>query len=201
MIQSKDDYLYYLACDKIALKVSPSKKRPPLIMGAHDMIWKYEIVMRKLEYYTNLKRNRVMILFYKYLFSRLGIKLGYSIPINTFGPGLSLAHPGTVIVNASARIGCNCRVQTGVTLGATNGSNNAPIIGDDVFWGEGSKIIGDITIADGVCIGANAVVCKSITEANTTWGGVPAKKISNNSSNSNIVRATEIYKTMHSKVD
>lgn len=48
--------------------------------------------------------------------------------------------------------------------------------------GSGAKIIGDIRIADGVAIGANAVVVKSIIENNTTWAGVPARKVSNNAS-------------------
>ncbi len=200
MIKEKKELLYYLACDKIALKIPANKKRPPILKGAHDLIWAYEIILRKLEYYENTRKCFFCRLIYKYLFSRLGLKLGFSIPINTFGPGLSLAHPGTIIVNASAKVGANCRVQTGVTLGATNGSNNAPKIGNNVFLGEGAKIIGDIEIADGVSVGANAVVVKSITEPNTTWGGVPAKKISNNSSASNVVCATEIYeKTIDKK--
>ena len=37
----------------------------------------------------------------------------------------------------------------------------------------------NVKIADGVIIGANAVVTKDITEAYTSWAGVPAKKISN----------------------
>ena len=46
--------------------------------------------------------------------------------------------------------------------------------------------MGDITIADDVAIGANAVVIRSITEPGTTWAGVPARKISNHSSRSNL---------------
>ena len=81
-----------------------------------------------------------------------------------------------------ASVGKNCRLHEGVTIGATNGSNRAAQIGDNVFISSGVKIIGEITIADDVAIGANAVVVKSIEEPGTTWGGIPAKKISNNSS-------------------
>lgn len=42
--------------------------------------------------------------------------------------------------------------------------------------------LGNIVIADDVAIGANVVVVKSITEAGTTWAGVPARKISDNNS-------------------
>ena len=43
-------------------------------------------------------------------------------------------------------------------------------------------IIGNITIADDVVIGANAVVIHSITEPGITVAGNPAKKVSNTGS-------------------
>ena len=120
------------------------------------------------------------------------VKLGFSIPINVFGPGLSIAHYGTIVVNSAARVGKNCRIQEGVNIGATNGQRSAPKIGDNVFIGTGAKIIGDVTVASDVAIGANAVVVKSITEQGTTWGGVPARKISDNSSRQNL--ALDLFK-------
>lgn len=188
MIRSKEDYLYYCECDKVALKYDNQTKPLPF----KDLIWRYELLLRKLEYVTNChKGNAISRLIIQYRFKKLALKLGYSINLNTCGPGLSIAHYGTIIINREARIGANCRIHAGVTLGATNGSNKAPIVGNNVFLGEGCKLIGDIRIADGVQIGANAVVVKSITELNTTWGGIPAKRISNNSSASNLVMATE----------
>ncbi|MFR6102996.1 MAG: serine O-acetyltransferase [Christensenellales bacterium] len=97
-------------------------------------------------------------------------------------PYLSIAHAGSIVINNKARVGQNCRIHPGVTIGATNGVNEAAKIGDNCYLGSGAKIIGDIHIADGVAIGANAVVVKSIIENNTTWAGVPARKVSNNAS-------------------
>ena len=161
MIQSKQDYLYYLECDRIALKAQ--KKSPPF--------------MRR---------------YLRFRYHRQQIKYGYHIPINVFGPGLSIAHIGPILINAKSRVGKNCRIQTGVTLGATNGKGDAPVLGDNIFLGEGCKIIGNVSIADHCAIGANAVVVKSIVEEGTTHGGVPAKKISSNSSAANLVNATDI---------
>ena len=48
--------------------------------------------------------------------------------------------------------------------------------------GAGAKILGGITIANDVAIGANAVVVKDILEEATSHAGVPSKKVSNNSS-------------------
>lgn len=113
--------------------------------------------------------------------------LGFSIPINVFGPGLAIVHYGTIVVAQGAKIGSNCRIHEGVTIGATNGSSKAATIGDNVFIGSGAKIIGEVTISSNVAIAANSVVVKDvICENGCTVGGVPAKIISNNDSSSNI---------------
>ena len=190
MITTKSELKYYMAQDAIALRCE-NKKHPRLV---GDEVWKFQIILRKAEYYDNLykKRKKQYTLhraWYKFLFHKHSVKLGFSIPLHVFGPGLSIAHYGTIVVNSAARVGKNCRLQEGVNIGATNGSISAPVIGDNVFIGTGAKIIGDISIADDVAIGANAVVVKSITEPGVTYGGVPAKKISSNSSRSNLPAA------------
>lgn len=59
----------------------------------------------------------------------------------------------------------------------TQGSLKAPKIGNDVYIGPGAVIFGDIEIADGCYIGANAVVNKSILEPNSVIVGIPTKVI------------------------
>ena len=178
MIQNKADYKRYLELDARAL--GKTRKKPRLI---GDDIWKFERLMRKCEYsltWKGYKKIFSKLLRWKYL--KLSNKMNYSIPLNVFGPGLALVHRGPVVISKYARVGENCRLQTMSVIGATNGENKAAIIGNNVYIAIGAKIIGDITIADNVAIGAGAVVVKSIVEENTTWGGVPAKKISDNSS-------------------
>lgn len=50
-------------------------------------------------------------------------------------------------------------------------------IGDHVFIGARSIILGGVWIAPHCVIGAGSVVTKSINEPYTIWGGNPAKKI------------------------
>lgn len=110
----------------------------------------------------------------------LSLLLGFSIPPNVFGKGLSIAHRGTIVVNSHTRIGDNCRIHTCVNIGTMPGvSAAAPIIGNNVYIGPGVKIYGKISIASGIMIGANAVVNKSFDEENICIAGVPASKISN----------------------
>jgi len=80
-----------------------------------------------------------------------------------------------------------------VVLGNEAGNNyKAPQLGNNVFIGPGAKILGKVKIADGIAIGANAVVTKSFLEPNITIAGVPAKKISEEGSKNLLTRATEL---------
>lgn len=126
-------------------------------------------------------------------YGRISLKLGFTIPLNSFGPGLSIAHVGTIVVASNAKIGANCRIHEGVTIGATNGSDLAAKIGDNVFIGTGAKIIGNVRISDNVCVGANAVVVNDIiTDHGCTVGGIPARIISQNNSHSNIPNLSKL---------
>ena len=186
MIRSYKDLQDYLSQDA---KANGRTSIQPKLFG--DEIWRFIVSLRKLEYYSN-KSGRVALLFfplkmlYRLRWHRLSLKLGFSIPKNVFDKGLAIVHYGAIVVANNAKVGANCRIHEGVTIGATNGSEKAPIIGNNVFLASGAKIIGDISIADDVAIGANAVVVKPIDEEATSWGGVPAKKISGESSRSNL---------------
>jgi serine O-acetyltransferase len=82
------------------------------------------------------------------------------------GPGLFLPHTQGTVIGAK-RIGDNCTIYQGVTLGARDldmdfESVRRPDVGDDVIIGSGAKIIGPITIGDGARIGSNANVTESV---------------------------------------
>ena len=181
MIKTKEDLLYYLSQDKLNLHIK--KKKP----SKYDIIWKYEIILRYHEYYHNKEKknlfDKLKLKYYSNKHYKWTMRYTTSIPINVCGPGLSIAHLGTIYVNAKSKVGKNLRIQSGVTVGGVAKTPDiVPILGDNVYLGSGSKVIGPVKIADNVAIGANAVVCKDILEEGTTWAGVPAKKISNNNS-------------------
>lgn len=195
MILSKKDYLYYLKCDAIALHRDYEKPR-----FVHDNIWKFQILMRKCEYYENCNKgiiDSVILKWLKFKYAILSQFLGFSIPLNVFGPGLCIEHYGPIVVNSHAKIGANCRIHEGTTIGA-NGlfSYKAPKIGDNVYIATGAKIIGNIKIASGITIGANAVVTKDFLEENITIAGVPARKINNKDSSLYLIKATEIANSL-----
>ena len=140
-------------------------------------IRKFQILLRKVELYNNRRQGFDHFLYWYYLlrFRSVSLKLGFSIPPNVFGPGLSIPHYGTIVVNGRAVVGANCRLHAGVNIGASGGSPKAPVIGDNVYIGPGAIIFGDISIADNVTIAANATVNRSIELNNCTVAGTPAK--------------------------
>jgi serine O-acetyltransferase len=52
-----------------------------------------------------------------------------------------------------------------------------PVIGDRVYLGPGSKVIGGISLGNNVAVGANAVVVESVPDFGVA-AGVPAKVVS-----------------------
>jgi serine O-acetyltransferase len=105
----------------------------------------------------------------------ISLLYGLEIPMSQeIGGGLYIAHPyGTVIM--CNKIGKNCSIVHNVTIGLRN-EWDFPRIGDNVFIGAGARVLGGITVGDGVKVGANAVVIDDIP-ADSTVVGIPAKVV------------------------
>ena len=181
MIKTKADLKYYLEQDRLNLHIN--KLKP----SSYDEVWKYEIILRKHEYYHNKEKKglfgKLLLRHYSKKHHKWTMRYTTSIPINVCGPGLSIAHFGGIYVNSQAKVGKNFRIQTGVVVGGSSSTpDKYPIIGDNVYIGSGAKVLGGVTIANNVAIGANAVVVKDILEPKTTHAGVPSKKISDHTS-------------------
>jgi serine O-acetyltransferase len=108
-------------------------------------------------------------------FFAFGIEISVRCPI---GPGLFLPHTqGTVI--GAWRIGANATIFQGVTLGAkeidfTYAEHSRPTVGDYVTIGSGAKVLGGLTLADKVRVGANSVVLSNVPEG-VLVVGAPAR--------------------------
>lgn len=177
MISCKQELYEYLREDEIALHLMRKRWVSKLI----NPIYKYERALRFDEYCTNCFRHFWQIpfkIFARIRHRNLGIKYGFSIPVNVFGKGLAIVHVGTIVVSDKAQIGDYCRIHVCTNIGSAAGAPNAvPHIGNRVYIGPGVKMFGDITIADDIAIGANAVVNKSFETPGITIGGIPAKQI------------------------
>jgi serine O-acetyltransferase len=184
MIKSKEDYFFYLKADKIALNIDKNSRFTEYFF---NKIWRFQRLLRKYEYYTNCKESILWKPYTAYLRFRvfsLGEKLHFEIPPNVFGPGLGIAHLGTIVLDPKLRVGENCRIHGGLYIGsqATGRNDEVPTIGNNVYIGPFTVIVGKIIIADNIAIGAQSYVAQSFLEEGITIAGVPAKKISNKGS-------------------
>lgn len=85
---------------------------------------------------------------------------------------LRLPHPYNIVIHGDARIGSGCTIFQNVTIGArekAEGCRDVPVIGNGVFVGAGSVIVGGVKIGDGVRIGALSCVLRSV-ESGTVAG-------------------------------
>lgn len=76
------------------------------------------------------------------------------------GAGLYIGHPYCITINQEAVIGENCNIHKGVTIGQENrgARRGTPNIGNYVWVGINSTIVGKITIGDDVLIAPNSYV-------------------------------------------
>ena len=125
------------------------------------------------------KKYSIFGIFYRLILRRLSYKYGFQIPVGTsIGEGFYIGHFGTIVINTNAKIGKNCNIAHLVTIGQANRGKlkGAPTIGDNVWIGTGSVIVGNINIGSNVLIAPNSFVNMDIPD-NSTVIGNPAKSI------------------------
>lgn len=107
------------------------------------------------------------------------IKYGFQIyPETEIGEGLYLGHWGHLVINPKAKIGKNCNIAQGVTIGQANRGKNegVPEIGNEVWIGPNAVIVGKIRIGNNVLIAPNAYVNVDVP-SNSIAMGNPAQII------------------------
>lgn len=175
MIQSKKDYVFYKAADRIISGKSNNsfldncKKKFIL----PDYIGHFMYLLRTVEYYKNCRHDYIGkfigYLFYR-RFLKISVKLGFSIPLNVFGPALYIPHYGTIVVNPNTKVGAHCVLHTCVCIAGSD----KKIIGDNAYISTGVIITGNIKIPDNVSISSNSLVNKSFNSEDLLIGGTPA---------------------------
>jgi serine O-acetyltransferase len=101
--------------------------------------------------------------------SELDIPLGTKI-----GRGLMIYHTGRVIINPRALLGENVTLSPGSVIGKSidlkSGESHYPIIGDQVYIGANSCVMGNVKVGSNVLIAANTFVNRDIPENSIVFG-------------------------------
>lgn len=114
-----------------------------------------------LRYLWLLRKAQGGGLFARFLLGRMTRRYGLEIPYTaTIGAGLYLGHAYGITVNPGAVIGRNCNLHKGVTIGRENRDRRkgCPTLGNCVWVGACSTIVGKISIGDDVLIAPNTYV-------------------------------------------
>ncbi|TPV33368.1 serine acetyltransferase [Paucihalobacter ruber] len=148
-------------------KISRGKRNPG---------FKYMYYLRKASQY---KRFSLLGIYFGFIVKRLSYKYGFQIPITTsIGEGFYIGHFGTIVINQDVKIGKNCNIAHLTTIGRANRGihKGCPTIGDKVWIGTGSVIVGKINIGNNVLIAPNSFVNMDIPNNSLVMGN-PAKII------------------------
>lgn len=125
------------------------------------------------KYYRLWGGGGALYILYRILFRKYKLKNHIEISRKCeIGKGLYIGHPYGITINPAAKIGCNCNIHKGVTIGQENRGKRegTPVIGNEVWIGINSTIVGNITIGDDVLIAANTFVNCDIPSHSIVFG-------------------------------
>lgn len=129
---------------------------------------KFQIYFRKIKESKGIKKS-IYRCFFAYQKRKNLVELNYKTLI---GPGLYIGHPYGITINPTVVIGKNCNIHKGVTIGQENRGirEGTPTIGDEVWIGVNSTIVGKISIGDDVLIAPNTYVNRDIPSHSIVFG-------------------------------
>lgn len=121
--------------------------------------------------------KRFLTAIYWLLFRITETLLATSIPKSAMiGSGLRIWHFGGIFIHPDTRIGVNCTLRQGVTIGNRSEGGPVPVIGDNVEIGAYAQVLGEIRIGNDCKIGAMSVVLCDVPDGATAVG-IPARII------------------------
>lgn len=153
-------------------------ERDPAVKSSLEVVLCYpgvhSLVMHRVAHWFYRRRLFVLARFLSQVsrfFTQIEIHPGAQI-----GQGFFIDHGAGVVIGETAEVGDNVTLYQGVTLGGTGKEKGKrhPTIGDDVVIGTGAKVLGSISIGQGVKIGAGSVVVHPVPDECTVVG-VPAR--------------------------
>ncbi|MGI9171023.1 MAG: serine O-acetyltransferase [Candidatus Nanopelagicus sp.] len=145
---------------KAVLRQDPAARNPVEVLltypGLHA-VWGYRIA----HFLWQAKFKLLARIYSNWIRAVTGIEIH---PAAKIGRRFFIDHGMGVVIGATAIVGDDVMIYHDVTLGARTGGSGKrhPTIGNNVVIGSGARVIGDISVGNGVKIAANMVVTKSV---------------------------------------
>lgn len=129
----------------------------------------FQYFFRKCQCTQNSFLKVIYKIVYRILANQKHIEISSATQI---GPGLYIGHPYCITINAAAILGKNCNIHKGVTIGQENRGERkgTPTIGNNVWIGINTTIVGKIVIGDDVLIAPNTYVNCDIPSHSVVFG-------------------------------
>lgn len=137
--------------------------------GLHTLlVHRIGVYAKTLAMPLRLPLDLVYVLGWRFCRSFYGIELRRSTFI---GRRFEIGHQHGIVLHDYARFGDDCVVHQGVTFGISTEweKGKGPVIGNDVSFGVGAVIIGNVTIGDNVTVGPNCVVSTDVPANRTLF--------------------------------
>lgn len=127
------------------------------------------------QYFYRKARNPPPLfkIFYKILLRISSLVYCVELSSHTkIGKGLYIGHPSGITINPQTVLGDNINIHKGVTIGQENRGKRkgVPIIGNCVWIGINSTIVGNIRIGDDVLIAPNTFVNCDVPSHSVVFG-------------------------------
>jgi len=165
------------------------KSTKGLFKGLSYPGFRYTYLFRKV---SLSKRRTISRLIYRFLLRHYRFKYGFEINANArIGEGFYLtSHCGPVVIGP-VTIGKNCNVGHSVTIGRgiAESQMGRPTIGDNVWIGTGSVIVGKIQIGHNVLVAPNSFINFDV-QANSIVIGNPGKIINKDNPTRDYIKYT-----------
>lgn len=144
---------------------------------------------------AQMSKNPFWSRFYKKLFELSAKNKGIEFSVdNEIGYGFYVGHPYGITINPKAVIGNNVNVHKGVTIGQENRGERkgTPHIGNRVWIGVNSTIVGNIVVGDDVLIAPNTYINCDIPDHSIVFGNPCIIKHADKATNEYINHIVEI---------
>lgn len=122
---------------------------------------------------AQMSKNLFFVEFIKKLFEVCAKRKGIEFSVrNEIGYGFYVGHPYGITINTEAVIGNNVNIHKGVTIGQENRGKRkgVPRIGNYVWIGVNSTIVGNVVIGDDVLIAPNTYINCDIPDHSIVLG-------------------------------